>query len=71
MNSILTNHQLDQNIIDSIAAFENDTLKSGGELSDPALVKLLVQNAKEALEWVESFGITLDNISQCGGHSVS
>ncbi|KAI9145317.1 FAD binding domain-containing protein [Paraphysoderma sedebokerense] len=69
MNSVDTPHQQAMNIKDSIEDFENDTFKSGSGLSDPLLVKVLSSSAKDALAWVESFGITLSKISQCGGHS--
>ncbi|ORZ31130.1 FAD binding domain-domain-containing protein [Catenaria anguillulae PL171] len=42
----------------------------GGGRSDKLLVKTLTANAQDAHAWLETFGITLDHISQCGGHTL-
>lgn len=56
---------------DSMEAFEQDTLKSGGGLSDPVLVHKLVHESRQALDWLLSRDDTLNLsvVSRCGGHS--
>lgn len=56
---------------DSMEAFEQDTLQSGGGLSDPTLVHKLVHESPGALEWLKSQDDTLNLnvVSRCGGHS--
>ncbi|KAI9159468.1 hypothetical protein H9P43_008808 [Blastocladiella emersonii ATCC 22665] len=69
MNAAGTAAQAARDIHDSVHDFADDTLKSGGGRSDPLLVHTLTANSKDAHAFLESFGITLDNVSQCGGHS--
>jgi len=54
---------------DSLETFVEDTLASGGGLSDPALVQTLVNDSREALEWLASMGVDLNGTVQLGGHS--
>jgi len=56
---------------DSTEDFIQDTLKSGGGLSNPTLVKTLADNSAEAIAFLEeSTGLNLtSNIVQLGGHS--
>jgi flavocytochrome c len=54
---------------DSIGTFAEDTLASGGGLSDPALVQTLVNDSREALEWLASMGVELNGTVQLGGHA--
>jgi len=69
INGAHTKYQIESNINDSIQEFEKDTLSSGEGLSDPSLVKILVDSSNEAIEWLSSFQLVLSAISQCGGHS--
>ncbi|KAI9202202.1 putative NADH-dependent fumarate reductase [Polychytrium aggregatum] len=69
MNSVHSEAQAARGILDSYDAFEHDTVRSGKGLSDPLLVKILTSDAPDALKFIESFGLKLDSISQCGGHS--
>lgn len=46
-----------------------DTIASGGSLSDRHLVARLVQDSASAIEWIEQQGVPLRLVSQCGGHS--
>ncbi|ERJ10863.1 Flavocytochrome c flavin subunit protein, partial [Haloplasma contractile SSD-17B] len=49
-----------------------DMLKSGQQLNDLALLRVLVDQAKDAFEWSRDYlGVEyLDRVSQFGGHSV-
>ncbi|KAJ1524680.1 NADH-cytochrome b5 reductase, partial [Nowakowskiella sp. JEL0078] len=71
INSAVSKYQVQLQIHDSVEDFQKDTLKSGGGTSIPSLVEVLTNSSKEALEWIESFGLKLDYISHCGGHSAS
>jgi flavocytochrome c len=53
---------------DSPSTFVEDTLTSGGGLSDPALVQTLINDSREALEWLASMGVDLNGTVQLGGH---
>lgn len=55
---------------DSLGTFAEDTLASGGGLSDLALVQTLVNDSREALEWLASMGVDLNGTVQLGGHSI-
>ncbi|KAJ1507467.1 Osmotic growth protein 1 [Coelomomyces lativittatus] len=68
MNAVGTLAQQVGCIEDSVDAFYEDTVRSGGSRSDPWLVQRLVSLSKEAHAFLESFGIQLNQLSQCGGH---
>ncbi|KAJ3115731.1 hypothetical protein HDU96_000143 [Phlyctochytrium bullatum] len=81
MNAALSHHQKDSGVLDNIDLFRNDTLKwetaaleltsirSGKSLCDPKLVETLTTESLDALKWIESFGLSLNAVSQCGGHA--
>ncbi|KAJ3087468.1 hypothetical protein HK102_011040 [Quaeritorhiza haematococci] len=69
MNSVFSKAQMQRGIKDTYEAFQTDTLRSGKGRSDKELVDTLVKSSTDALNWIESFGLKLDAISQCGGHS--
>ncbi|KAF7727335.1 hypothetical protein EC973_007644 [Apophysomyces ossiformis] len=58
---------------DTAEAFLQDTLSSGGGLSNVKLVTKLVQESNDALKWLQEQDTTdslqLSLVSQCGGHS--
>lgn len=62
---------------DSRDAFVQDTLKSGGGLSDESLVAKLVDESRPALDWLikqsefetDMPSLDLSVVSRCGGHS--
>jgi aspartate oxidase len=56
--------------MDSETIFTDDVLASGQSLSDEKLVHHLVDHAQEAIGFLESVGVNLDIISQCGGHTL-
>jgi flavocytochrome c len=69
INGVDTTGQRLLKIQDSLEDFENDTILSGGSYSDKELVSLLVKQSKTSVEWLESFGLPLNEVSICGGHS--
>ena len=70
MNGCHTTIQKENNILDTKISFLQDTLKSGKGNSNETLVKVLVENSANSIEFLQSFGIKLNEISQCGGHSI-
>ena len=61
-----------QGYFDTEELFELDTLIGGGGLNDPDLVKTLVANSADAIDWLDSLDpeIVLHNVAQFGGASV-
>lgn len=55
---------------DSVELMELDTLVGGKGINDPALVATLCENSADAIDWLDSMGITLHNVSSFGGASV-
>ncbi|MGM0125741.1 fumarate reductase flavoprotein subunit [Enterococcus sp. AZ194] len=70
MNASETKFQKEQKIEDSNQLFFDDTLKGGKGTNDQELLHYLVDNSASAIDWLDSMGITLDNISFSGGASV-
>ena len=70
MNASETKFQKEQGIEDSNDQFFDDTLKGGKGTNDQALLRYLVDNSASAIDWLDSMGITLNNISYSGGASV-
>ncbi|MDR1713151.1 MAG: flavocytochrome c [Coriobacteriales bacterium] len=70
MNASETRFQAEQGIEDSNQLFVEDTYIGGKERGDMALIEHLCDNSAEAIDWLDSIGIRLDNISQTAGTSV-
>ncbi|MCB5952874.1 flavocytochrome c [Enterococcus sp. BWT-B8] len=70
MNASETKFQKEQGIEDSNDLFYEDTLTGGKGTNDKELLRYLVDNSAAGIEWLDSMGITLDNISYSGGASV-
>lgn len=71
MNATQTKAQQEQNIQDSYDTFIKDTMISGGNINNPTLVNILVNESPEAIKFLQEQGIDLSVVSQCGGHSVA
>lgn len=69
MNASETKFQEAQGIEDSNDKFYEETLKGGGGTNDPALLHYLVDHSAAAIDWLDSMGITLDNLTTTGGMS--
>jgi flavocytochrome c len=70
MNAAPTLVQEKYGVHDSVDSFYNDTIKSGGGLSDPILSRTLVERSREALEFLQNVGkVNMDVLSHCGGHT--
>ncbi len=57
---------------DSVELFQLDTIIGGGGMNDPALVKRLVEDSADAIDWLDDLdpAIILHNVAQFGGASV-
>ncbi|KAJ3072301.1 hypothetical protein HDU98_003857 [Podochytrium sp. JEL0797] len=69
MNVALSPVQASLGIADSVAKFAADTLKAGKHKADPKLVNILAEQSVDAWSFLRGFGIELDEVSQCGGHT--
>ncbi|MDL2217477.1 flavocytochrome c [Christensenellaceae bacterium OttesenSCG-928-M15] len=64
--------QIEQGIEDSVEKFEEDTFTQGDSRADRALVKVMAENALDALTWlIDDIGVEFmpDRLQQFGGHS--
>lgn len=70
MNASETKFQKEQNIEDSNDLFYEETLKGGHNTNDTDLLRYFVDNSASAIDWLDSKGITLNNLTITGGMSV-
>jgi len=70
INGVKTPAQAAAGIEDSEELFRADTLSSGHGHCKPALVDTLATHAGDAVAWLKTFGVPLDAVVQCGGHSL-
>ncbi|MGX6962922.1 flavocytochrome c [Vagococcus xieshaowenii] len=70
MNASETKFQKQAGIEDKNETFFKDTMKGGKETNDETLVHYLVDHSASAIDWLDSMGITLSNITTTGGMSV-
>ncbi len=71
LNAAGTRHQAARGIVDSPELFYKDTMKGGYDKNDPELVRILSVKAVESLDWIESMGGDLSDVSRSGGASVN
>lgn len=69
LNAAETKYQKSLGIIDTIQTFIDDTMKGGKNVNDPELVKYLAENSSDAVEWLDSMGISLKSVVSSGGAS--
>ncbi|MDR1893195.1 MAG: flavocytochrome c [Spirochaetales bacterium] len=67
MNAAETKYQKAENITDSVQVFYDDTMRGGGNIADPALVRILAADSAEAIDWLDSIGAPLPRVSFSGG----
>lgn len=70
MNASETKFQKEQGIDDSNALFAEETLTGGHDTGDAELVSFMCNGSAGAIDWLDSLGITLNNITLTGGMSV-
>ena len=73
MNAANTRFQQQNGIQDSIESFYQDTLKDGDNMGDPTLVRYLVENSANAVDWVYDYikASFSSKPTKLGGHSVA
>ncbi|MBK0348012.1 flavocytochrome c [Aerococcaceae bacterium zg-ZJ1578] len=71
MNASETKFQKEQGIEDTNDLFYEETLKGGKGTNDPELLRYMVDHSAEAIDWLDSIGITLNNVTFSGGFSVA
>ena len=69
LNAAETKYQRSLGIVDTIQTFIDDTMKGGKNVNDPELVKYLAENSSDAVEWLDSMGISLKSVVSSGGAS--
>lgn len=69
MNASGTKVQADKGVTDSVESFVEDTMKGGKDVNDEALVRALAENSAAAVEWLESIGAPLPDLTTLGGAS--
>ncbi len=70
MNASETKFQTAEGIEDSNELFIEETMAGGYEKNDKALVEFLANNSGAAIDWLDSYGIELSNLTITGGMSV-
>ncbi|MCM3340696.1 flavocytochrome c [Paenibacillus sp. MER TA 81-3] len=69
MNASGTKFQKEQGISDNNDLFYEETLKGGHNTNNKDMLHFFVDNSAKAIEWLDSIGITLNNITITGGMS--
>ncbi|MFL1675073.1 flavocytochrome c [Paenibacillus dendritiformis] len=67
MNASQTKFQKEQGIEDNNDLFYEETLKGGHGTNDKEMLRFFVDNSASAIEWLDSIGIRLNNITITGG----
>lgn len=70
MNASQTKFQEAAGIEDNNDWFYEESFVGGNETNDPELLSYMVDHSAEAIDWLDSLGITLDNLTTTGGMSV-
>jgi fumarate reductase (cytochrome) len=71
MNAAETRFQKARGIKDSVELMYQDTMKSGRNLNDPELVKVLARNSAKSVEWLTAMGVDMSDVGRLAGASVS
>lgn len=69
MNASETYIQAELGVEDSNEQFYEDTFKGGYELNDPELLRTMVEQSADALQWVNDLGADLTDVSFSGGQT--
>lgn len=67
MNASETKFQKEQGIQDSNDLFYEETLKGGHGTNDKDMLRFFVDNSASSIDWLDSMGIRLNNITITGG----
>ena len=67
MNAAETHYQKEKKIDDTVQQFIDDTMKGGHNKNNPELVKVLAEKSSESIDWLDSIGAKLSDITLGGG----
>ncbi len=67
MNAAETHYQEEAGIEDSVDVYYDDTMKGGHEINDPALVRILVDNSNDSVDWLDTIDAKLSDVGFAGG----
>lgn len=67
MNASQTKFQKEQGIEDSNDLFYEETLAGGHDTNDKEMLRFFVDNSASAIDWLDSIGIRLNNLTITGG----
>jgi fumarate reductase flavoprotein subunit len=70
MNAAETKFQKEKGIQDSVDIMIQDTMKGGGNIADPELVKILAKNSAGSIDWLTSIGADMSEVGMMAGASV-
>ncbi len=70
MNAAETKFQKLKGIVDSKDLFYKETLTGGKNKNNPELLRYFVENAPDAIDWLDNNGIELSGITTTGGMSI-
>jgi len=70
LNAANTSVQTGLAIEDSADLFYEDTMKGGGEINNPELVRFLADHSAETVEWLIGIGADLTDVGRLAGASV-
>ena len=69
MNATGTKFQKEKGVEDSVELMIKDTVKGGGEINDPELVKILATNSAGSVDWLTSLGADMGEVGMMAGAS--
>ncbi|WMJ82537.1 flavocytochrome c [Oscillospiraceae bacterium LTW-04] len=69
MNAVETSVQKTLNVEDSVQSFIDDTMKGGHNVNDLELVTALAERSAGAIDWLDSIGAPLPDLTTLGGSS--
>ena len=66
-----TDLQIKEGFADSPELHFQDTMKGGGNINDPEIVRVMVTEGVATAKWLESYGVKWVHLGGGGGHSVN
>jgi fumarate reductase flavoprotein subunit len=71
MNAAETKPQAARGIKDKKEIMIEDTMKGGGSINQPELVKVLADNSSDSIDWLTSMGADMTDVGRMAGASVN
>lgn len=70
LNAAETSVQKEKGIEDTVEIFIEDTMKGGGNINNPDLVRVLAESSAETVDWLMGLGADLTDVGRMGGASM-